>query len=99
MHLSMYCPTTPLGIILGYSGDLIYPDVKCPIVGQTEYVKSLNAAPHKPQLQHGDLTYPTFKKDLSVYAFVKCPIVGQYFCAHLGRRGVVGQCERAREQY
>ena len=44
-----------------------------PIVGRTEYVKFPNAAPHKPQLQHGELTYPTFKKDLSVYAFV-------YFC-------------------
>ena len=43
MHLSMYCPT-PSGL---YGA----------IVRQTECVKSPNTAPHKPQLQHGDLTW------------------------------------------
>ena len=33
----MYSPTTPPR---GNSGDLAYPDVKFPTVGQTEYVKS-----------------------------------------------------------
>ena len=36
----MYSPTTPLRIIWGNSGDLTYPDVKFPTVGQTKYVKS-----------------------------------------------------------
>ena len=40
MHLSIYSPTTPLGIIWGNIGDLTYLDVKFPTVGQTEYVKS-----------------------------------------------------------
>ena len=73
------CPTNPplLGIIWGYSGDLTYPDVKCPIVGQIECVKSPNAALHKSQLQHGDLTWLHILKALSIYAFIKCPIVGQ----------------------
>ena len=69
---------TPLGIIWGYSGDLTYPDVKCPIEPrQTECVKSPSTAPHKPQLQHGDLTWPHVLKALSIYAFIKCPIVGK----------------------
>ena len=54
----------------GLYGDLTYPDVKCPIVGQTECVKSPNTAPHKPQLQHRDLTWLHI---LKVYAFIKCP--------------------------
>ena len=70
-------PPPLLGIIWGYSGDLTYPDVKCPIVGQTECVKSPNTAPHKPHLQHGDLTWLHILKALSIYAFIKCPIVGQ----------------------
>ena len=63
MHLSMYL-------------DLTYPDVKCPIVGQIECVKSPYTATHKYQLQHGSLTWLHILKALSIYAFFKCPIVG-----------------------
>jgi len=55
VHLSMYCPTTPLGLTWGNGRDLTQLNVKFPMVGQTKHVKS----PCKPQAQDGDLTRKT----------------------------------------
>ena len=61
----------PLGIIWGNSGDLTYPNVKFPTVGQTEYVKYTYVY---------TCIYAYVK--YTVYTCVKCPIVGQKFCVN-----------------
>ena len=77
----------PLGIIWGNSGDLTYPNVKFPTVGQTEYVKYTYVY---------TCIYAYVK--YTVYTCVKCPIVGQTFCVNSPSKaplrpegGVVGE--------
>ena len=77
----------PLGIIWGNSGDLTYPNVKFPTVGQTEYVKYTYVY---------TCIYAYVK--YTVYTCVKCPIVGQKFCVNSPSKaplrpegGVVGE--------
>ena len=94
MHCGMhYAPINvfphhpPLGIIWGNSGDLTYPNVKFPTVGQTEYVKYTYVY---------TCIYAYVK--YTVYTCVKCPIVGQKFCVNSPSKaplrpegGVVGE--------
>ena len=90
---SIYAPINvsphhpPLGIIWGNSGDLTYPNVKFPTVGQTEYVKYT-------YIYTCIYTYVKY----TVYTCVKCPIVGQKFCVNSPSKaplrpegGVVGE--------
>jgi len=73
MHLSMYCPTTPLGHIWGNGGGLTQSNIKCPMVGWIKCVKS----PCDP------LIFPRYmmviwhrKPIVSMWFFVKLSIVG-----------------------